>query len=143
MLKKRLSQKQERWAIEYIKTGNACEAVRRAYSYSKNEVIRAMSGKLVENGRVMDRVEELRKTLFDEPEKELAKVKIKMYQALEQAQSTADIVKICRLFLDGLGITGKSGIVASQVNINEQLSENDRKILGKYIPVEELNKYVR
>lgn len=56
-----LTQKQENFCLEYIKTGNASEAYRRAYNAEKmkTETIHTKAYELLQNGEVADRVKVL------------------------------------------------------------------------------------
>ncbi|BCD59618.1 MULTISPECIES: terminase small subunit [unclassified Nitratiruptor] len=65
---KKLTQKQEKFCLEYVKTGNASEAYRRAYNAKnmKDETIWSKASMLLERDKVRVRVEELRKKAEDE-----------------------------------------------------------------------------
>ena len=57
-----LTPKQETFCLEYLKTGNASEAYRRAYSAGKMSagVIHVKANQVLKNGKVAVRLEELR-----------------------------------------------------------------------------------
>ncbi|BAF69578.1 terminase small subunit [Nitratiruptor sp. SB155-2] len=65
---KKLTQKQEKFCLEYVKTGNASEAYRKAYNANKmkDETIWSKASILLEKDKVRARVEELRKKAEDE-----------------------------------------------------------------------------
>lgn len=67
MKRKELTQKQERFALAYIETGNASEAYRKAYDASrmKPETINKRASELLADGAVTGRVGELRQAAFD------------------------------------------------------------------------------
>ena len=58
-----LTPKQENFCIEYLKTGNASEAYRQAYGVRnvKPETVNRLGKKLIDNVKIMSRVDELRK----------------------------------------------------------------------------------
>lgn len=60
----KLTPKQEKFCLEFIQCGNAAEAYRRAYSAEKMkpETVWNSAYKLMENGEVKARVQELRET---------------------------------------------------------------------------------
>ena len=61
---KKLTPKQNKFAEEYVNTGNASEAYRRAYDVSKttsNDVIAVKASELLSNGNISVRVKELQK----------------------------------------------------------------------------------
>ncbi len=65
---KKLTQKQERFCLEYVKCGNASEAYRRAYNAKKmkDETVNNKAYNLLKKGEIRTRVEELRKKAEDE-----------------------------------------------------------------------------
>jgi phage terminase small subunit len=65
--RKELTQKQERFALAYIETGNASEAYRRAYDASrmKPETINKRASELLADGAVTGRIGELRQAASD------------------------------------------------------------------------------
>lgn len=67
MKRKELTQKQERFALAYIETGNASEAYRRAYDASrmKPETIASRASELLAERKVTGRVAELRQAASD------------------------------------------------------------------------------
>ncbi len=67
MKRKELTQKQERFALAYIETGNASEAYRRAYDASrmKPETINKRASELLADGAVTGRIGELRQAASD------------------------------------------------------------------------------
>ena len=61
---KKLTPKQNKFAEEYVNTGNASEAYRRAYDVAKttsNDVIAVKASELLSNGNISVRVKELQK----------------------------------------------------------------------------------
>ena len=61
-MSKKLTPKQRKFAEEYVNTGNASEAYRRAYDVSKttsNDVIKVKASELLKNGNVSVTVKEL------------------------------------------------------------------------------------
>ena len=62
-----LSEKQERFCLEYMETGNASEAYRRVYKADKmkEEVIWVKASELLANGKVSVRLDELRAPLLE------------------------------------------------------------------------------
>lgn len=67
MKRKELTQKQERFALAYIETGNASEAYRRAYCAAKMkpETINKRASELLADGAVTGRIGELRQAASD------------------------------------------------------------------------------
>jgi phage terminase small subunit len=63
----RLTQKQERFCLAYIETGNASEAYRRAYDASKMkpESVNRKAKELMDNGKIAARLAQVRKSAAD------------------------------------------------------------------------------
>ena len=64
----RLTPKQEKFCLEYLKTGNASEAYRRAYdaSKSKPESVNRLAKALIDNVKIASRIDELKKPAVKE-----------------------------------------------------------------------------
>ena len=64
----KLTPKQEKFCLEFVKTGNASEAYRRAYSTEKmkDETIWTKASKLLARDKVRARVEEIKQKAEDE-----------------------------------------------------------------------------
>ena len=62
-----LSEKQERFCLEYMETGNASEAFRRVYSTKnqKPETVNRNAKKLTDNAKIIARMDELRAPLLE------------------------------------------------------------------------------
>lgn len=64
----RLTPKQEKFCLEYLKTGNASEAYRRAYdaSKSKPESVNRLAKAMLDNVKIASRIDELKKPAVQE-----------------------------------------------------------------------------
>jgi len=94
-MKKKLTPKQRKFAEEYVNTGNASEAYRRAYDVSKttsNEVIAVKASELLSNGNVSVRVKELQiqqANKYEITRKEVAEGYFKMIKSWEYLMDLA------------------------------------------------------
>jgi phage terminase small subunit len=92
---KKLTPKQRKFAEEYINTGNASEAYRRAYDVSEttsNDVIAVKASELLKNGNISVRVKELQKKEaedFQITRKEVAEGYFKMIKSWEYLMDLA------------------------------------------------------
>tara|TARA_R100000734_G_C3309110_1_gene99762 strand:- start:310 stop:780 length:471 start_codon:yes stop_codon:yes gene_type:complete len=91
----KLTPKQRKFTEEYVNTGNASEAYRRAYDVSKttsNEVIAVKASELLKNGNISVRVKELQKKeaeSFQITRKEVAEGYFKMIKSWEYLMDLA------------------------------------------------------
>lgn len=91
----KLTPKQNKFAEEYVNTGNASEAYRRAYDVSKttsNEVIAVKASELLSNGNISVRVQELKTKeaeAFQITRKEVAEGYFKMIKSWEYLMDLA------------------------------------------------------
>jgi len=92
---KKLTPKQRKFAEEYVNTGNASEAYRRAYDVSEttsNDVIAVKASELLSNGNISVRVSELQKKeaeSFQITRKEVADGYFKMIKSWEYLMDLA------------------------------------------------------
>ena len=92
---KKLTPKQRKFAEEYVNTGNASEAYRRAYDVSEttsNEVIAVKASELLKSGNISVRVKELQKKeaeSFQITRKEVAEGYFKMIKSWEYLMDLA------------------------------------------------------
>jgi phage terminase small subunit len=92
---KKLTPKQRKFAEEYVNTGNASEAYRRAYDVSQttsNDVIAVKASELLSNGNISVRVSELQKKeseSFQITRKEVAEGYFKMIKSWEYLMDLA------------------------------------------------------
>ena len=92
---KKLTPKQRKFAEEYVNTGNASEAYRRAYDVAKttsNDVIKVKASELLKNGNIAVTVNELQKKEaedFQITRKEVAEGYFKMIQSWEYLMDLA------------------------------------------------------
>jgi phage terminase small subunit len=91
----KLTPKQNKFAEEYVNTGNASEAYRRAYDVAKttsNEVIAVKASELLKNGNISVRVKDLQKQeaeAFQITRKEVAEGYFKMIKSWEYLMDLA------------------------------------------------------
>jgi len=136
MSKKRLTLKQERFMKEYIKDGNATRAVQAAYPNIKTYGgQRAMGSILLTKDNIHDRLLEALNN--DEVTPEFV---IKGLKAIAVNGSKTEKTRALRTIAEILGLIGRSQMMATQVNIGQQISDEEQKILNKYISSEELNR---
>ncbi len=94
-MSKKLTPKQRKFAEEYVNTGNASEAYRRAYDVSEttsNEVIAVKASELLSSGNISVRVSELQKKeaeSFQITRKEVAEGYFKMIKSWEYLMDLA------------------------------------------------------
>tara|TARA_R100000655_G_scaffold106370_1_gene155574 strand:- start:928 stop:1398 length:471 start_codon:yes stop_codon:yes gene_type:complete len=99
---KKLTPKQRKFAEEYVITGNASEAYRRAYDVSEttsNEVIAVKASELLSNGNISVRVSELQKLeaeSFQITRKEVAEGYFKMIKSWEYLMDLAANEKLSK-----------------------------------------------
>jgi phage terminase small subunit len=87
---KTLTPKQERFCVEYVKTGNASEAYRRAYDAEgmKPEVVAVKASELLKNGKVAVRLAELRAPVVAEARYGLKEAMDECAEAMNLARAT-------------------------------------------------------
>ena len=91
----KLTPKQRKFAEEYVNTGNASEAYRRAYDVAKttsNEVIAVKASELLKNGNISVRVKDLQKQeaeAFQITRKEVSDGYFKMIKSWEYLMDLA------------------------------------------------------
>ena len=94
-MKTKLTPKQRKFAEEYVNTGNASEAYRRAYDVSKttsNDVIKVKASELLKNGNVSVTVKELQKkeaNKYEITRQEVAEGYFKMIKSWEYLMDLA------------------------------------------------------
>jgi phage terminase small subunit len=94
-MSKKLTPKQRKFAEEYVNTGNASEAYRRAYDVSEttsNEVIKVKASELLKNGNISVTVKELQTQQaesFQITRKEVAEGYFKMIKSWEYLMDLA------------------------------------------------------
>ncbi len=94
-MSKKLTPKQRKFAEEYVNTGNASEAYRRAYDVLKttsNDVIKVKASELLKNGNIAVTVSELQKKEaedFQITRKEVAEGYFKMIKSWEYLMDLA------------------------------------------------------
>ena len=94
-MKTKLTPKQRKFAEEYVNTGNASEAYRRAYDVSKttsNDVIKVKASELLKNGNVSVTVKELQiqqANKYEITRKEVAEGYFKMIKSWEYLMDLA------------------------------------------------------
>ena len=121
---------------EYIKDGNATRAVQAAYPNIKTYGgQRAMGSILLTKDNIHDRLLEALNN--DEVTPEFV---IKGLKAIAVNGSKTEKTRALRTIAEILGLIGRSQMMATQVNIGQQISDEEQKILNKYISSEELNR---
>jgi len=129
MSKKRLTLKQERFVRKYVRNGNATRAVKEAYPNVKSGgARRVMGSKLVTNANVSERIQEVLDEAGLTPE-----LIIKELKNLITGDDISEKNKAIRTASEIMGLIGKGQIMATQVNVGQQISEEEQKILNKYI----------
>tara|TARA_R100000908_G_scaffold30764_1_gene13853 strand:+ start:8357 stop:8827 length:471 start_codon:yes stop_codon:yes gene_type:complete len=94
-MSKKLTPKQRKFAEEYVNTGNASEAYRRAYDVSKttsNDVIKVKASELLKNGNISVTVKELQiqqANKYEITRKEVAEGYFKMIKSWEYLMDLA------------------------------------------------------
>ena len=94
-MNKKLTPKQRKFAEEYVNTGNASEAYRRAYDVSEttsNDVIKVKASELLKNGNISVTVKELQKkeaNKYEITRQEVAEGYFKMIKSWEYLMDLA------------------------------------------------------
>ncbi len=80
-----LTIKQDNFCVHYVETGNATEAYKRTYSYKKQKstTINRNAKKLMDNSKIIARIAELRKPIFDKLEVSAGKTLKRLMQGQE------------------------------------------------------------
>lgn len=116
MARKKLTLKQERFVQEYVKDGNATRAVRMAYPNIKTEGARRVMGNhLVTNSNVQKRIQEV----LDKAGLTFELIAGEL-KGLISGENTSEKNKAIRTAAEIMGLIGKGGIMATQVNIIEE-----------------------
>ena len=114
MASRRLTVKQERFASEYIKDGNASRAVKEAYPNIKTDGARRVMGtKLVANGNVQQKISNILDKSGLTPELIVAELK-----GLVLDDNKTEKNKAIRTAAEIMGLVGRGGIFA-QINLNQ------------------------
>ena len=117
MPRKKLTFKQDKFVKEYIKCeGNASEAVRKAYPNIKSKgAIRTMASKLVTNGNVQRKIQEI----LDE-EGLTSELVVRELKKMIEDDDKSEKNKAIRTACEIMGLIGKGGLIATQVNIGQE-----------------------
>lgn len=114
---------------KYVRNGNATRAVKEAYPNVKSGgARRVMGSKLVTNANVSERIQEVLDEAGLTPE-----LIIKELKNLITGDDISEKNKAIRTASEIMGLIGKGQIMATQVNVGQQISEEEQKILNKYI----------
>ena len=103
----KLTQKQETFCLEYVNTGNASEAYRRAYDADrmKPETIHRKAAELLENGKISARIEALRKAAEDKAIASAKRIQRFWTEVMENtAEETKDRLKASELLAKAKGM---------------------------------------
>ncbi len=122
MEEKKLTLKQERFVKEYVKSTNATKAVQSAYPNIKTYGgQRTMASKLVTNGNVQERIQEVLDEAGLTPELIVTELK-----ELITGDDKTEKNKALRTAAEIMGLIGKGGILAAQINFdNFHMSEEE------------------
>ena len=128
MARKRLTLKQERFVQEYIKDGNATRAVQVAYpgikSYGGQ---RTMGSILLTKDNIHERLLEALNTGDVTPE-----YVIKNLKDIVETGTKPEKGRALRTIAEIMGLIGKNPVIATQVNVGQEITEKDREILTRY-----------
>lgn len=114
MEEKKLTLKQERFVKEYIKSTNATKAVQSAYPNIKTYGgQRTMGSKLVTNGNVQERIQEVLNEAGLTPE-----LIVRELKGLVTGDDKTEKNKALRTAAEIMGLIGKGGILAAQINVD-------------------------
>jgi phage terminase small subunit len=129
-----LTVKQQKFVQEYVKDGNASRAVKEAYpNINTNGARRTMGAKLVTKDNIQERIQEILDKAGLTPEL-LAKELRNLIEGDDKSQKN----KAIRTTAEIMGLIGRSGIVATQVNVGQssftdQEKEEIKAIKGRII----------
>ncbi len=117
MRRQRLTFKQERFVEEYVKNGNATRAVRKTYPNIKTEGARCVMGsKLVRNGNIQERIQEILDEAGLTPELLTTELK-----GLITSDNPSEKNRAIRTAAEIMGLIGSRGsILAAQINVNQK-----------------------
>lgn len=119
---KGLTPKQERFCLEYIKTGNASEAYRRAYDASrmKPETVRRRAKEMLKKGPITARIEELRKAAEDKAIASAKRIQRFWTEVMENtAEETKDRLKASELLAKAKGMFVERREVTNHLALTE------------------------
>ncbi len=129
MTRKRLTLKQERFLQEYIKDGNATRAVQVAYPNIKTYGgQRTMGSILLTKDNIHDRL--LVALNSDEVTPEYV---IKGLKEIADTGSKTEKARALRTIAEIMGLLGRGTVIATQVNVGQGITEEEKTILEKYI----------
>lgn len=113
---------------KYVRNGNATGAVKEAYPNVKSGgARRVMGSKLVTNANVSERIQEVLDEAGLTPE-----LIIKELKNLITGNDISEKNKAIRTASEIFGLIGRGQIMATQVNVGQQISEEEQAILDKY-----------
>jgi phage terminase small subunit len=128
MARKRLTLKQERFVQEYIKDGNATRAVQVAYPNIKTYGgQRAMGSILLTKDNIHERLLEALNNGNVTPE-----YVIKGLKEIAETGSKSEKSRALRTIAEIMGLVGRNPVIATQVNVAQQITDNERAILARY-----------
>jgi len=117
MSRGKLTLKQQQFVQEYIKDGNATRAVKEAYPNTKsNGARRAMGSRLLTNANIQKSIKEILDSADLTPE-----LIAKELKGLIIGDDKSEKNKAIRTAAEIMGLIGKGGIIATQVNVNQGL----------------------
>lgn len=123
MAQQRLSPQQEKFCNEYLESGNASEAYRRAYPKSlkwKDDSVRSKASKMLSNGNIWTRISELQAKMQEEMQVTREMVAKPFIRAILSDYSNEEQLEKC---IDSVVITprGKTVTYISKKDAAEQL----------------------
>lgn len=146
----KLTLKQENFCLAYIETGNATEAYRRAYNKRdiKTDTANRNAKKLMDNVKIMSRLEELRKPIIKRHnvtvDSLIGELEEARQLALETEQTSAAVgatmgkAKLCGLDKQVIDHTSSDGTMSpKQISEEELKAELDRLGFGKKSQLDE------
>jgi hypothetical protein len=117
MSRNKLTLKQQQFLQEYVKDGNATRAVKEAYPNTKsNGARRVMGSKLLTNANIQKSIKEILDLAGLTPELITRELK-----GLIIGDDKSEKNKAIRTASEIMGLIGKGGIIATQVNVNQGL----------------------
>jgi len=117
----KLTFKQEKFVGEYLKDGNATRAVREAYPNAKSEgAMRAMASENLTKPNIQKKIQDVLNEAGLSPELIVGELK-----KLIQDEDKTEKNKAIRTAAEIMGLIGKGGLIAAQVNISQQFNPAD------------------
>ena len=116
-----LTHKQEKFVSEFLKDGNGARAIRESYPNAKSEgAIRAMASENLTKPNISARIQQVLDEAGLNPELIVGELK-----KLIQDEDKSEKNKAIRTASEIMGLIGKGGLIAGQINISQPICNSE------------------